>query len=198
MNDSLAEANNFRQAIMSISDQYEGNYARSLEEYLRSLWIVINRYKGQTVSYQLFAKVTQEAFDAEPGEFDDRWLTYKKELAWDYRDGKYVIQEYKNGDWVITQFDVDDFEILTHTILCQIADLHRMRDKQLTDPNRWFGIDSPTGNRWYNFDVFGYWECATRGVLDHLRSSESFIRHRLLHCTWALFAAFLELGQSYE
>ncbi len=198
MNDSFAEANVFRQTIMNIIGQHEGKYLRTLEEYLRSLWIVINRHKGQTASYQLFAEIASEAFDTDPGEFDHQWLLYEKELTWDYHDDKYVIREYKNGNWVITQSDVDDFEILTHTILCQIADLYRMRDRQLADPYRWFGVASPTGNDWYNFDVFGYWECATRGVLAHLRSSGSFIRHRLLRCTWALFAAYLELGQVYE
>ena len=35
---------------------------------------------------------------------------------------------------------------------------------QLADDQRYFGIDSPRGGRWYNFDPAGYLECATVGT----------------------------------
>lgn len=50
--------------------------------------------------------------------------------------------------------------ILVH----QIADLEAMRSSgQLDDSNRYFGLDAPSGARWYNFDPTSYLECGTSG-----------------------------------
>ncbi len=73
-----------------------------------------------------------------------------------------------------------------------------MTPEQLKDPNGYFGINSPTGNRWYNFDVFTYWECATAGMVDHLISPKSLLANQFDKCTWAVLAALLKLGQIYE
>jgi hypothetical protein len=35
----------------------------------------------------------------------------------------------------------------------------------LENEYRYFGIDSPTGFRWYNFDPCSYLECGVRGSL---------------------------------
>ncbi|MBK7825383.1 hypothetical protein [Nannocystis sp.] len=55
----------------------------------------------------------------------------------------------------------DRFEaILVH----QIADLQAMRRRgQLEDSNRYFGLDAPSGARWYNFDPSSYLECGASG-----------------------------------
>lgn len=46
----------------------------------------------------------------------------------------------------------------------QIVDLREMSEGgQLANKLRYFGIDSPRGSRWYNFDVCTYLECATVG-----------------------------------
>ncbi len=46
----------------------------------------------------------------------------------------------------------------------QIVDLREMAEGgQLANDLRYFGIDSPRGSRWYNFDACTYLECATVG-----------------------------------
>ena len=40
------------------------------------------------------------------------------------------------------------------------AEMTRMGDAA-NNPNSWFGIDSPTGHRWYNFRTLGLLECGT-------------------------------------
>ena len=188
----------FRSYVLSILDAQEDTYTRSLEEYLRSLWKLIGQYKDQSVTYPLFVSLIAEAFETEPIPFDDLWLVYDKELHWDYNQGVYIIRVIADDAWKISESNVDPFRIFEHTILCQIADLYRMRGRQLKDPYRYYGINSPTGNRWYNFDVFTYWECATRGMEDHLRFKDSLIAHRFTPCTWATLALLLELGKEYE
>ena len=47
----------------------------------------------------------------------------------------------------------------------QIQDLRSMRENgQLEDGERYFGIDAPSGQRWYNFDPCGYIECGAAGA----------------------------------
>lgn len=49
-------------------------------------------------------------------------------------------------------------------LIHQIADLQAMRSSgQLGDSNRYFGLDAPSGARWYNFDPASYLECGASG-----------------------------------
>ncbi len=49
-------------------------------------------------------------------------------------------------------------------LIHQILDLQAMRSRgQLDDSNRYFGLDAPSGARWYNFDPTSYLECGTSG-----------------------------------
>ncbi len=114
-----------------------------------------------------------------------------------------------------------------HRILHQIRDLRDMAaEGQLADEQRYFGIDSPRGGRWYNFDPLGYLECATVGtfggweeddpsgrvlvpgkvaVLDPTGALVGVDPSELVEPTtvletvdWDTFTAFLECGQFYE
>jgi hypothetical protein len=190
-----SEAKNFRLSVLSILNKWDGKYSRSLEEYLRSLWVVIEKYKDQPASYQLFTTLIAEAFETEPQAFDSMWLEYDKEILWDLVNGIYIIGNY--DDLKLAEQTIDAYFILKHTILYQIADLYRMQGEPEKDPYSYFGIDSPTGAHWYNFTVFTYWECATAGMEDHLKSW-SAIAHLFKTCTWATLAKLLVLGSMYE
>jgi hypothetical protein len=109
------------------------------------------------------------------------------------RDGQYVIEEVKNGKINIVKKKVSDFEILKHTILFQIADLHRMGDVQQSNKFWYYGVTSATGNRWYNLNLYSYWTNGIRGMIDH-RGKNS----EMTPMDWADVAAFLELGRLYE
>lgn len=190
----------FRTAVLNILNEQKPTYTSSLKDYLRSLWCIIDRHKEEPVSYPLFVSMIADTFSTEPMPFNTQWLLYEKDLYWDWNDeqGFYFTKVYRDEHWEINETNIDPFHILEHTLLYQIADLYRMSDHQLKDPYRYYGIDSPTGHTWYNFDVFTYWECATRGMEDHLRSNRSLIKHRFNTCTWATFALLLELGSDYE
>ena len=190
----------FRTAVLGILDEQEPTYTHSLEEYLISFWEVTTQYKAEPVSYPFIISIIKEVFATKPMPFNTQWLLYENELFWEWDDeqGFYFTKIPCNERWEISETNVDPYYILEHTLLLQIADLHLMRDRQLKDPYRYYGVDSPTGHRWYNFDVFTYWECATRGMDDHMRSSGSLIRHRFNTCTWATLALLLELGSTYE
>jgi hypothetical protein len=49
-------------------------------------------------------------------------------------------------------------------LLRQMVDLREMAEQgMLADEHRYFGIDSPRGQRWYNFDPCTFLECAAAG-----------------------------------
>ena len=160
--------------IQALSQDGASAYQGSLEEYLRAVWAEAQEYRKGPVTFRLLAEVLTNAFAKEPLLFDEQWLVYKS-----------------LPKTMLDQLPVEDtFEELQHMILYQIADLHRMEDEGLlSNPYRYYGIDSPTGFNWYNFDPETFLECASRG----LGSGSSDTQ-----CDWGYLAVFLWLGQIYE
>src|SRR5258708_829669 len=136
----LITARQFRNFVLDLIQVYEDTYHYSLEEYLRSLWILVAQHQNQPVSYTLIGQMLAEAFVTEPATFDHAWLKYEQPLHFSYRDGRYVLEELDGHTTKITEDNVDELRILQHTILFQIADLHRMKGNQLVDPHRYFGV----------------------------------------------------------
>ncbi len=135
----------FRRFVLFLADVRAPGTARSLEEYLRGLWHLIQQAQAEPVTYALLGQLLQDAFLAEPLPFQETWLQYEAPPALD---------EDENGE---------SFSVLQQLICYQIADLHRMAQAGLLE-NKWrfLGIDSPTGHRWFNFDPSSYLtRCAT-------------------------------------
>jgi len=110
----------------------------SLEQYLTSLWARSNRLRSQPgLPAAEFQKLLEDSFtpvDAKPGNDP--------------------MDELANG-----------FKGWDSTLRRQIRDLQEMEvNGQLKNDQRYFGIDSPNGGRWYNFDPCGYLECARTGT----------------------------------
>lgn len=75
----------------------------------------------------------------------------------------------------------------------QLAELSRMRASgQLADDSKFFGIISPSGHGWYNFDPFSLLECGARGLMDHA-GEDAPVRGG-----WEMLGELLEMGRTYE
>lgn len=75
----------------------------------------------------------------------------------------------------------------------QLAELSRMRvSGQLADESKFFGIVSPSGHSWYNFDPFSLLECGARGLMDHAGEDAP------LRGGWEMVGELLEMGRTYE
>ncbi len=189
----IKTAREFRAAVLSILNRNGKNYQGSLEEYLRSLWSGIKQNRSEVPSLALFARLIEKAFSEAPLSFDNSWLQYDRPLSWNKVDGEYVIEGLDGMKLVYLERQVNDFRILEHTILFQIADLHRMSDKQLNDPHRYLGVSSPTNHVWYNLDVRDFLDTGTnvQGEYESWPDEE-------IHVDWGDLAGILEVGQSYE
>lgn len=109
----------------------------------------------------------------------------------------------------------------------QIRDLDDMRQAGTLDNEyRYFGVDSPRGGRWYNFDPCTYLECAAAGTFGGWQEGDDTGRSyvpgpvvvldasgaitsvdprdiddpvvALPQITWEMFVGFLDAGQWYE
>jgi hypothetical protein len=59
----------------------------------------------------------------------------------------------------------DGFKAVRATLLAQIDDLVAMKaNRTLENDQRYFGVDAPSGRRWYNFDPPSYLECGVQGA----------------------------------
>ncbi|HEY4002291.1 MAG TPA: hypothetical protein VGO93_25690 [Candidatus Xenobia bacterium] len=105
----------------------------------------------------------------------------------------------------------------------QVTDLQDMaRSGQLDDQFRYFGINAPSGRRWYNFDPLTFVECGVVGAMGGWEDGDDTdreyvpgevavlgggsvdpreIEHEVEQIEvieWSLFRMFLGCGQTYE
>ncbi len=145
--DSLRTNRHLYRFVIELCQRNADN-KRTLEEYLRALLGLATREREQAdLPAPLFAAMLEAAFHEAPLPYDPSWAA-----AW---------QPRKRDD------SDDGFPGWEALIQRQIVDLREMHASgALEDKQRYFGIDSPRGARWYNFDPTTYLECAAAGSFD--------------------------------
>lgn len=116
---------------------------RDLETFLRALLRAGRSFGTREPSADEVATMLTTAATGEPEEFDAAWLSRPPPWTGPERPAR--------ARW-------------EDALIAQIADLRRMKDNgQLADSERYFGLNAPSGTRWYNFDPASYLECGTSG-----------------------------------
>lgn len=154
--------------VTSFSSKYP---EPTLANYLKSLWAIVSPFSQTEPTIENLADWLDAAFT-------------------------YSISNF-NQDLFYEKFDLtkEGFGSWENRILLQITELQEMDESgQLEDKMRYFGIDSPSGSRWYNFDVLTYLECAVSGMYDD-KEDEVF---EIKEFSWDDFAGLLWYGQNYE
>lgn len=115
---------------------------RSLEEYLRALGSLADERRGQvSLTLAEFLGLLAGAFTAKAPPFDASWR--------DHPDSGRASGGYRGWE---------------ATLRRQVVDLREMEEQGvLADEQRYFGVNSPRGGRWYNFDPCTFLECGTQG-----------------------------------
>lgn len=163
---------------------------RRLEDYLRALWAITRPHRDEPITANRVANLFERALVAEPAAFDPSWYT------------TYEITPDDTGE------PYRDWE---NTILFQITDLRRMDDEGIIDDDeRYFGLTSPSGAHWYNFDPVTYLECGVRGLVGGFEADEVVVLvpsddgdhdspvFPLDSFGWDDFTELLWFGQHYE
>ena len=149
-----------------------------LEDYLRSLWGLICECQHYKPTYALFAELLEKSFITPPLPFNYNWFQYTQP-----------------PDIENISANLNDFEVLKQTVLFQIADLRRLSDAgTINNPHRYFGISSPTGEYWHNFEPCLMLDCA----MNCIRGHQDRTLPDKTECDWATLADILEMGRIYE
>ena len=100
----------------------------------------------------LLLNLLHNAFTSEPKEFNSEWLRITTAPDENTMSKKFTNPEINIpiDKSVVSEKSGVDYSIAV--LQFQISELYKMKGKQLDDDMRYFGINSETGNRWYNFD----------------------------------------------
>ncbi len=125
--------------VLTLLEKRE-NSPRTLEQYLLRLWELTESRASETpLSLTEFVGLLDGAFEGAPASVT---LAQIREAASD--------KELSNWHRQLAQ---------------QVLDLREMElAGTLEDEYRYFGIDSPAGSRWYNFDPHTFVECGMNGT----------------------------------
>jgi hypothetical protein len=182
--------NEFYQNISTLKDNFEN---RELETYLLSLLSLVEQKKNQNLTADLLLNLLQNAFTSEPKEFNSEWLSITTAPDENIMSKKFTNPEINIQVDKSVLSDKSGIDYSISILQFQIAELHKMKGKQLDDDMRYFGINSETGNRWYNFDPMTNLECGARCILD----SEEDEDNELI-VSWQTLGELLEMGRIYE
>ncbi|MFV8751498.1 hypothetical protein ACNOYE_13215 [Nannocystaceae bacterium ST9] len=142
---------------------------RSLEAYLRAMWGLVHAGPARA-TWQLdeFAELLAASF---------------------------VAPEPNVEAAIAIEAGSASFDQWQQVILEQVADLHGMREAGLLAQElRYYGLDAPSGARWYNFDACSYLEAGAVGAFGGLTIADE----RVIAIDWEGFVRFLVAGASYE
>ena len=147
----------FYNQIRNFPEKYEN---RDLEAYLLALYSLVENHQTETIDAGLLVDLLSTAFSSDPAVFQDEWLSHETEPHENGITRKFTNPEIKNDLDRDFRTNIQGVEFTLEVLRFQIAELHKMRGKQLENEYRYFGIRSETGNEWYNFDPFsilGVW-----------------------------------------
>ena len=173
-------------------DYCESNFSGceiTLEEYLINLLFLVRENRESQVTERLILSILEGAFEPqEDYRFESEWLIYTGPANIPFDEVKWVQIEVQSPQ---------DYEYLEHTLLFQIAELHRMKEDGILDkPDHelYGGIDSPSGHRWYNFSPIPYLSV----VASCFSSCGSYQSEEACEIDWLDLESILETGRTWE
>ncbi|HYE54385.1 MAG TPA: hypothetical protein VD996_06060 [Chitinophagaceae bacterium] len=159
----------FYQHICSLPEKWQN---RDLETYLCALLRLVEEHKDYEINDDKLLFLLEEAFTADPLAFNPAWLSL-----------------------VTAPEDDNGIGYTIGVLKFQIAELHKMKGKQLQFEMKYFGITSETGNIWYNFDPFTNLECGARCLIGGDGTDND---DEELVVNWRTLGELLEMGRTYE
>lgn len=157
---------------------------KSLEEYWRSMYSLAVKHKNENPTLELFYKLIEESLVSSPVELKPEWLNLTKAPRSNFFD-----KDLENDHSEITS-EVGAFDFFLEVLEFQIAELYKMKNKQLLNDYKYLGIDSETGNRWFNFDLIDILDCGLSGM------SANGYNEDLK--SWIFLGEIIEMGRIYE
>ena len=185
-------SNDLYKKVSSLPDSYEN---RDLEEYLLALYALVEKHQEREMTDELFIELFSQAFTSEPAIFKEDWLLYENPPHNNGLLRKFTNPAIKDSlpQPNTAQPNIAGVNFTLEVLRFQISELHKMQGKQLKEESRYFGIDSETGHRWYNFDPFTNLECGVSCMIDNSEDEDENVE-----INWATLGELLEDGRIYE
>ena len=181
------KATTFYTEIQNLNKAYKNI---DLEKYLLALYREVLKNKERKLTYNLLFTMLKNAFTTKPYLFNKEWLTCNEPPDDNRINHKFTNPDFTDlVDKTNTSY-LEPFDFTLETLKFQIADLHKMKGKQLEDKYRFYGIDSETGYRWYNFEPLSNLSCGVRCFIDN----ELFLEE----IDWGFIGDLFENGRIYE
>jgi hypothetical protein len=152
-----------------------GSGARDLEEYLRALWGRTRRLRARTcLSADEFFGLLSAAFTAPAPAFDEAWRSrYPTDDTIPFAVCPAAKAGFRRRRQGPGGAGAPGFTTWEPFVLRQIVDLREMAGRRLLEDERVnFGIKSPRGQWWVNFDPCGFLECAAAGSCGYWHSAD--------------------------
>jgi hypothetical protein len=73
----IKNTGDFRTYVLLLANGKGTPIVKSLEEYLRALWSLIQQAQGKPVTYAVLGHLLHDAFSAEILPFNEQWLQYE-------------------------------------------------------------------------------------------------------------------------
>lgn len=161
-----------------------------LEAYLRSLISLLNdRATPEAPDIHELLFLLDRAFETRPADLEEAWRK---------------TSEPADGESRTAVIDLLRRQVL------DLRDLEKTGG--IDDPLRYFGLDAPSGARWYNFEAATYLECACQGSFGgweegvgearvRIEGEDETVDDDLLELgflRWSDLAVFFSMGQYYE
>lgn len=166
----------------------------TLENYLLALYknLLDNKpyYLTTQPTLSILAHILETSLTSEPALFDKEWLKIITPPEDNRMSHKLTHPTIKDQLDKSPRSTLQGLDFTLAVLEFQIAELHKMQGKQLIDPYRYFGIDSETGHRWYNFDPFANLTCGLARMIAHEQDITSL--------DWSFLGNLLEDGRIYE
>lgn len=178
------------QHITALADTHQN---RDLETYLLALYHLTEQYKDKELTPELLLQLISDAFTADPAVFNEDWLGCCAAPDENILSRKFTKPQIKGSIDTTAHTNVEGIEYTFEVLKFQIAELHKMRDNQLKNEMRYFGITSETGNLWYNFDPFTNLQCGAACFMDNADNEADEMT-----VTWQTLGELLENGRIYE
>jgi hypothetical protein len=186
----------FYENISTLKDNFKN---RELETYLLSLLSLVEQKRNQNLTADLLLNLLQNAFTSVPKEFNSEWLRITTAPDENIMSKKFTNPEINLPIDKSVVSDKSGIDYSIAVLKFQIAELNKMKGKQLDDDMRYFGINSETGNRWYNFDPMTNLECGARCILDSEEEEEEEEEEdKEFIVSWQTLGELLEMGRIYE
>ena len=191
----------FYDAVCETVEKFEASRAtnKELDAYLLALLKLLEARGGEPFNVELMLEILSTAFESKRVEFNETWLKIERvpELAHFCKDGPAGgSNTFRSTEEPKTAADImrclpEGFEIKFDE--SRSANFKTApSEAKFTNESRFFGIVSPSGHGWYNFDPFSLLECGARGLMDHA-GEDAPVRGG-----WEMLGELLEMGRTYE